>query len=378
MSASGSHMDDPAPHDRITGGSPWLQAGRLGFRVLYAVTILAALGWTVSNIREIGPDYQAVVYRFGAIERIRPAGLLVAWPRPFEQVALIPSPQRVLQQRVGSVLHPLPPAKAATSRISQSAYDVNSTDEDAEEREASGAGAQQQAPSDSDYLLTGDSGVVQLDVNVFYRVTDAYDYALQQAHIAPALDRLATRNAIVLCAGRDLDGILVARPELVGSDSNAAEQRERLRAELVDGINRSLDALKAEGAGLGITVERVDIRAGLPASAIDAFNAVLTASQQARQAVADAQNQAARTAQNATQAANQTVQAAQAGADERVARARADTAAIVSLARANGGDPDVALRLYRERIAAILSQAKSVTTVDPATDRRLILQGTEK
>ncbi|VFT08196.1 membrane protein [Pseudomonas aeruginosa] len=59
--------------------SPWLQAGRLAFLALFGVTLLAALAWAFSNVRQIGPENRAVVLRLGALERLagsRPAG----WP----------------------------------------------------------------------------------------------------------------------------------------------------------------------------------------------------------------------------------------------------------------------------------------------------------
>jgi len=55
--------------EREQGGSPWLQAGRLAFVALYGVTLLAALGWALSNVREVGPDSRAVVLRMGALSR---------------------------------------------------------------------------------------------------------------------------------------------------------------------------------------------------------------------------------------------------------------------------------------------------------------------
>ena len=88
------------------------------------------------------------------------------------------------------------------------------------------------ATAGSGYLLSGDAGMVQLDVRVFYKVTEPYAFVLQGDHVLPALDRLVTRSAVALTAARDLDTILVARPELIGSDNGAAERRERLRGEL--------------------------------------------------------------------------------------------------------------------------------------------------
>ena len=229
----------------------------------------------------------------------------------------------------------------------------------------------------SGYLLTGDAGVVQLDVRVFYNVTQPYAFVLQGEHVLPALDRLVTRSAVALTAARDLDTILVARPELIGSDSQAAERRERLRGDLVQGINQQLAALSATGQGLGLEVVRVDVQSSLPGPAVNAFNAVLTASQQAEKAVANAHNDAAKLTQAATQQADRTVEQAQAQASERLAKAQADTSAIASLAKVQqaGSDPGLLLRLYRERLPNILGQAGSVTSVDPKDDSRLIIQG---
>lgn len=118
---------------------------------------------------------------------------------------------------------------------------------------------------------------------------------------------------------------------------------------------------------------RVDIQSSLPWSAVGAFNAVLTASQQAEQAVAKARNDAARRLQEATQAADRTLQMAEAAATERLSRAHADTATIVGLSQQQ--DPQLLLRLYRERVPAILARAGSVTTVNGEDTGRMILQG---
>ncbi|KAF1072388.1 MAG: hypothetical protein GAK45_00220 [Pseudomonas citronellolis] len=339
-------MTEQAPR---TGG-PWLQAGRIGFLALYAVTVLAALGWAFGNVREIGPESRAVVLRLGAEQRIQNAGLLLAWPRPFEQVQMLPSAGRVTERHVALLLR---------SELAQKAdYDGSLAND---------------ATAGSGYLLTGDAGVVQLDVRVFYSVDDPYAYVLQGAHVEPALDRLVERNALQVCAARDMDAILVARPELVGGDASLAERRERLRGDLQQGINASLAQLRAAGAGLGIQVVRVDVQSSLPLSAVSAFNAVLTASQLAEQTIASARTEAARQLQQATQAADRSVQVAQAEARERLTQARAQTASIVGLSQQH--DPGLALRLYRERVPAILSHAGSVTAVDAGDAGHMILQG---
>ncbi|WP_192559355.1 protease modulator HflK [Pseudomonas allokribbensis] len=340
--------------------SPWIQAGRLAFFALYAVTVLAALAWAFSNVRQIDPQNRAVVMHFGALDRIQNAGLLLAWPQPFEQVVLLPAADRVIERRVENLLRS--PAAIQADRVATFATPLSD------------------ALAGSGYLLTGDAGVVQLDVRVFYKVTDPYDFVLQGDHVLPALDRLVTRSAVALTAARDLDTILVARPELIGADNQAAERRERLRGDLVQGINRRLAELKSSGQGIGIEVARVDVQSSLPEPAVGAFNAVLTASQQADKAVANARTDAEKITQTANELADRTLQVAHAQAGERLAKASADTATVMSLAQARqqGTDPQMLLRLYRERIPKILSQAGSVTTVDPKDDSRLIIQGASK
>ena len=277
--------------DEIKGvSSPWQQAGRLAFLGLYAVTVFAAVAWGVSNVRQIDPQNRAVVLRMGALDRIQNAGLLWAWPKPFEQVVIVPAADRVSERRIENLLR---------SDVALQA-----------DRKASFATPVSDALAGSGYLLTGDAGVVQLDVRVFYNVTEPYAFVLQGEHVLPALDRLVTRSAVALSAARDLDTILVARPELIGSDSQAAERRERLRGDLVQGINQQLASLSATGQGIGLQVVRVDVQSSLPGPAVNAFNAVLTASQHAEQAVAAARNEAAKVTQSATQQADRSVEQA--------------------------------------------------------------------
>lgn len=342
----GESQDKPKGH--------WFQAGRLAFLALYVLTSVTAISWLVSNVREIGPDSRAVVLRFGAIDREQNSGLLLAWPQPFEQVEILPSADRVVDRTVQALIRP----KSA---------DYSGLD----------SGMLTDASAGEGYLLTGDAGIVQLGVHLYYKVTDPFAYVLQGKHVDFALDRLVERSAVVISASRDLDTILVARPELVGSSTKAAEEREKLREDLVKQINQRLAQLEKENASLGIKVARVDIQPSLPVETVDAFNAVLTASQLAKQTIAEANNKSASILQAANQEADRILQEANANANERVAKAQTDTATISKLAATekNNIDPGLLWRLYRQRINTLLSQAGSVTTVNPKDDSRLILQG---
>ncbi|WP_241023853.1 SPFH domain-containing protein [Paraburkholderia sp. Ac-20340] len=330
---------------------PGAQTVRLSFWFVAVLAVLAALGWATSNIRRIPADSSAVVTRFGAYVRDQGAGLLVAWPRPFEDVLLVPGSERVLEHRV-IALERNPHASATLG-----------LDTDAE--------------AGSGYVLTGDNGVVQLSATLFYRVSDPYAYAMQLEHLDAAIERVVSAAAVETAAQRDLDAILVARPETVAADQQMAVRREQLRGDLARAIQRHLDALAAAHAGLGIEVARVDVQSAFPASAIDAFNAVLGSMQNAERDVALARTVAEKTRQGAQQNADRIVQDAQANAAERVATAQSETSTIGQLeaALAENHDPGLVARAYRDRVQAVLAKAARVTTIDPNDASSLVLPG---
>jgi regulator of protease activity HflC (stomatin/prohibitin superfamily) len=253
-------------------------------------------------------------------------------------------------------------------------------DEEQGESSAPSFTASGDAEAGAGYLLTGDAGVVSLDITVFYAVRDARDYVLQSTHVVPALDRIVSRSAVSVCAARDLDTILVARPELLNSDAGMADQRERLRSDLVRTINRALKALTADGAGLGIEVVRVDVQSKLPIDAVSAFEGVLTATQTADQTIAAARTAAAYTSQEGNQAADRTLQLAEAQASERLAKAQSDTVGILQLEKSlkDHTEPGLMTRIYRERIHAVIAKAGSTTLVNPKDDSRLIVDGAKQ
>jgi regulator of protease activity HflC (stomatin/prohibitin superfamily) len=342
--------------------SPWLQAISITFVVFYGVTLLAAVGWLTSNVVQVGAGNRAVVIHGGAITREQTSGLLWAWPEPIDKVVLVPSAETVLERHVQNLLR-------STQAINA---DIMAYDDDE-------GGPVSDALAGSGYLLTGDGAIVQLDVRLFYKVTDPGAYVYNSEYLLPALDRLVTRSALAVVASRDLDTILVARPELIANGHADASQREQLRHDLLAAINQRLQDLQQKGNSLGIEALRVDIQSTLPRDTLNAFNAVLTASQQAEQAVADARSDAARIIQLATQEADRSLQVASASATERLAKAQADTATIAYLSESlrNQTEPELLMRVYRERLPGILQRAGSITTMDVDKNAPLIMSGLE-
>jgi regulator of protease activity HflC (stomatin/prohibitin superfamily) len=312
---------------------------------------MLALGWAASNIRQVPADSQAVVLRFGQVVRVQQAGLVTAWPRPFEQVDLLPSAERQLDLRID-----------AGSSAGRSILDPASR--------ASG----DIVPASAGIYLAGDGGVVLLDATLTYRITDAAAYHLAASHVEPALRRLFLASAVSIAAARTIDDFMVVH---TAGDPAAQAQRAAMRGALVREVNRRLLALQPPEASLGVEATRADVTVLLPPAARFAFEAVLDATQMAAQGLATARTDAARTQQAADQERDRILAEARANADERVGNARAHVAAITALAQRMdpASRPSLLDQLYRERIAGILKQAGSVNTVDMRGGSRVILPG---
>ncbi len=343
--------------DRLPEG-PLAQSVRLAFRFLFLLVLGLAAAWAGSNIRRVPSDSRAVVLRLGAIVRLQGAGLVLAWPRPIEQVLLIPAVDRQIELRItgfdehGFMMAGRPPE-----------FQI-STD----------------ARGNAGFLLTGDGGVVHLQASVFYQISDPLAFVVAEAHVRPALERIFIASAAAVCAARDLDEILVARPEETGMSGG----RERLRADLVRAMNQRLAALAAagaserrSGAGLGVTVSRIDLAAALPSNAKAAFDRVLTVTQTANQLIAEARSFATTSAAKAEQQAHRIVADAEAAAAERRSDARARAARIAALAPQLKGELGQVLltRLYADRVGAVLRRAGEVDSVEPGAADHLYLPG---
>ncbi len=363
MSAGGE--GEPAELD-----GAWAQSTRLSFRFLFAFVSIVALFWLFSNVRQIPSDRRALVTRFGEVARMQGSGLLIAWPRPIEDVIIVPAADRQLALRIDTF------DSVETRYRRQHPADASATlSEDT--REVAGVAISSDAHENAGFLLTGDSSIVHLEANVFYQVADPVAYAVSFAHVEPALQRIFIASALTICAGRDLDTVLVARPEREGA-SDALMGREQLRGELLAETNRRLQALTDAGAPLGVTVSRVDLTAAIPAGAKSAFDSVLIASQSADREIADARAYAERSSQNANQVADRLLRTAQAQAQEQVDLARTRTSTISALAEAPGLKGDMLYQqIYNDRISGILDKAGRVDAIDRNGGLPIILPGAQ-
>src|ERR1700722_2880125 len=179
---------------------PIAQSVAIGFRAVYVAVLLIGVLWPLSNVRQIAPDTQAVVQRFGRIVRAQQAGLLLAWPRPIEQGRLLPGPDRQLSQDVSA----LPPETDKAHAVVI-------------------GGGEQTTPENIAAFLTGDGNVVLLNATLIYRISDPMAYALAETHVAAALDRLFRASTVQVTAGRDLNDFLVVQTNEDQNTSHASD-----------------------------------------------------------------------------------------------------------------------------------------------------------
>jgi len=327
---------------------PVLQSAAIGFRAVYIVTLLLGLLWLCSNVRIISADSQAVVMRFGRIVQTHHAGLLLAWPRPFEQVRMLPGPDRQLSHPVAA-LRPVGGIEPASNE----------------------PGGDTTPPTASPYL-TGDGSVVLLDATLIYRITDPAAYVLSQDHVSAALDRLFRASAIGVAAGWSLNDFVVTQ-ETNTPGQSISSLRGEVRDQLLSRMNARLNQLSAEGASLGVEVDRIDLTASLPPRAKLAFDQVPVAQQKADEDIASANTAAERRRQGAQREADRSITTAQATAIEASADANVDTSNIVAIEKTRGSREALAQQAYRDGVGQILRKAGSVITVDPKSGARFII-----
>ncbi len=355
---------DEEPRRVLVGPQPGpiAQSVVLGFRALYVATVLLALFWVTSGVREIASDSQVVVRRFGRIVRAQQTGLLVAWPRPIEQVQVLPGPQRQLTQDVSVLLAP-------SGKYQEVVWGVNSNTR----------ASRTAAPQHAEAYLTGDGNVVLITASLIYRINDPIAYALEEEHVGPALDRLFRATAVRIAAGRNLNDFLVVQTNADQSRNGQAPiaRRSEVRESSLREINDRLHALEAAGAGLGVEIEQINLTPSLAPAAKAAFDQVIVADQTAERGMANARTDAERRRQQANTEAEQLVSAAEATAKETVTKASVDTASILALVhdeRTFQSRDSLLLREYRARVASIMSTGR-VTLVDPKSGARVVLPG---
>jgi len=292
------------------------------------LTVLALL-YLCSGVTFIGAGDSALVLRLGKVlPRVAPPGLLLAWPRPFDRVVLVPG-KRVVELE----LDEWKPGEEPPSEMGGLFPD------------ALVPGALH--PVKDGYSLTGDRNILRGSFTIRYRVVDPKAYALGIADPDLAIRNVAYRAITRCLAGESVDGALL-------------ERRQQLASSIV-AVAQSL----AENASLGIAFEAFEIRElSPPATVLVAFQQVIDAQILAETAVNEALDEKALLLPSAEARAHRVRAEAEAEAQARIVRAGAEAGAFRQVLAATGEDPaDYRLRRLSETRKEIWSGLKSINVL---------------
>lgn len=341
-------MSPPSPPSRRRKGTsserarlvqPFLGLAVRMFGRLHWVMLVLALAYCTSGITTIDANEVGVVLRFGAVvgdtpaTRVHPPGLLLALPRPIDEVVRI-DVETVHTLRIDDLHYA---DGAANSEIWTGEVESDTID-----------------PEQEGYLLTSDRNVLQARILARYTVGDPIAYALQ-VHDHHAFLSHAIVSSVVEASGR------VALDDLLGSG----------RGDLID-IATAAAQTRLDTVRAGIDLVSIELEGLSPArQVIKDFDAVQSAYIRSVTVTEEAERYAA-----------EAVPKAQAERDAQISEAKAEAARTVALARSGAerfekvlaiyrGDPRVVReRLYREGIERALDGSGKVRFIPaPVGDR---------
>jgi modulator of FtsH protease HflK len=298
----------------------WL--GRLpgfsgGLGMLFAVAAVLLI-WLATGIYIVSPSEEAVVLRFGALNRTEFQGWHYRLPAPIETVTTV-NVTRQNQTEIGSLIS----------------------------REASGPGT----------MLTGDSNILDVDFIVVWRISDPVKYLFHVADPEDVLQRAAES----------------AMREVIGqSDVKLAlnEARAQIATTAAMILQGTLDRYDS-GISLVETKDSPGIRLQLvnpPASVIDSFNDVSAARVELEQQRNQAETYSNKIVPEARGDAQKIIQDAGAYKDATVAKATGEAKQFISVLDAYKQSRDVtSRRLYIETMEAILQHSRKII-IDPNAD----------
>ena len=214
-----------------SGGNPF---GGLGFgngRSLIFLLLLVVVVWIGGGFYRVQPDEQGVVMRFGAYSYWTPPGLHWHLPWPIESVQQ-PTVTRINRTEIGF--------RSGPAGQIDSGRDTAGRDVLAES-----------------LMLTGDENIIDIDVAVFWRITDAAAFLFNTA------DPQALVRAVAESSMREVIGRTPIQPALT-----------QLRAQIETDVHKqSQEILDRYKAGVEITqvqLQKVDP----PAAVIESFRDV--------------------------------------------------------------------------------------------------------
>ncbi|HVY16204.1 MAG TPA: FtsH protease activity modulator HflK, partial [Rhodopila sp.] len=212
------------------GGGPG--ASRFGGgRGLFLAVLAILVIWMASGFYRVQPDEQGIVLRFGAYAYWTPPGLHWHLPWPVESVET-PAVTRINRTEIGY--------RSAGSDTVQSGRDATGRDVLAES-----------------LMLTGDENIIDIDVAVFWRISNASDFLFNTADPAMLVRAVAESSL------REVIGRTPIQPALT-------QLRAQIETDVLKQTQQILDRYKAGVEITQVQLQKVDP----PAAVIESFRDV--------------------------------------------------------------------------------------------------------
>jgi membrane protease subunit HflK len=263
--------------------------------------------WALSGLYQVQPSEEAVVTRFGALDRVEAPGLRYHLPSPIEHVE-----------------------KVAVTSLNR--LDIGGT-----------GSADGDIPQES-LMLTSDENIVDLTFRVTWRVADASRYVFATRAPEEGVKSVA-ESAMRQVIGKTL------------LDSILTNGRGQVQLETADLMQKTLDSW-----GAGIRVVEVQIRSvNPPQEVVAAFRDVQSAEQDRDSAVNEADAYRNRVVQEAKGDAAKIVQSSQGYREQSVRTATGDAARFNSIYNEYKHAPQATRdRLYLETMERVLAHSNKV------------------
>jgi len=395
---------NPRSPDKTSGieldaaGKSLSEALRISFIILKVIMIVLVVLFFVSGFKTVGSDEQALVLRFGKIrgereERILKPGLHWVFPYPIEKIIKIPVEKKV-NLAINSFWYEEKPPQGPESRpriepILDPIRDGYCITRSEEQTEAIGDSA------DSDY------NIIHCKWQLTYQVKDPefenperFFKNVYVEDIKPGQIYFDVMKESITPVLKDLfEGVVVTVMVNYTIDEAMFEQVGKVTDQVKQSLQQKLDEIES-----GITVESVQLTdITWPQQVNEAFEALISASQDSQKAVDEARTYAQKTLNEAAgPVAEKFLEALESesinqeekellwnqlagAAQEKIAEARAYRTKVVEAARANAEYLQQILPEYRKRPELVLQKIyqDAIEQVLNNVDEKIIIQPTE-
>jgi len=321
------------------GPAAVLQTMKSSVKLLRWGLLLLAVIYLASGVTVVGPNETAFVLRFGKLQPgLHGSGLLLALPRPVDEVVKVPT--RSVQE------------------IQLGAWESSSATAGPGQLPPVGQGDTLDPVQDG-YTLTGDANIIRARFSVRYQVSDPVAYALTVKNQPVLLEAILYQAATDVIAQMRVDDVLAAG-------------LEALRAQTLRAAQAQIDRL-----GMGVQLLAFEVHEITPAQqVVPSFEDVVSARVESRTLIEQANSYRASELPGAKAEAYRIKQEADGYAADLVAKATGEAAAFEAIDAQYRIAPELMrTRLYADAMEVILRNLQSTTIWHPSGGHlRLLLQ----